>query len=593
MIVKVKKITFVGLKQEKEHFIDRLQEMGVAHITFPAEAVEPSEVARELQKVTEIRKFLSRLGTRTMPSDLSVDYSAVCSRREELGQRENRLLSELSILKKERDFLEPWGDFDPQDIALFRSKGLDIRFYRLARKVFETISLDPFFYHITRQTEGEVAFVAMAAKPAEMGVAEEKLPAKSVSQIDREIEAKTGELAKIRKEYQSLAEKIQALIDAEARLRDDYEYRRVLLNTNSALDDRLFVLTCWTPIPEDELVKRIGEGFTFGHFSEHHEKGERVPVLLSNKTAFNSGEDLVEVYSHPNHNDFDPSGLVLYCFAVFYGMIIGDAGYGFISLALTALLHWKVKSKNPLWIRFRRLCYLLSCSVIFFGIISASYFGISLSTENPLNELLLLNLNTKDGQNQVMLISVIMGMAHISIALAIKFYRTRDLPTLGWIIVIWSGYALLHSKMGKGVDNPVAMYIAIVGIGLVVLFTSKSRNPLIRILLGINGSLGVVQLLADCLSYMRLFALGLATMYMCQTFNMLADMCYKGLPYIGFIPAVLILVAGHAINLLLGIMGGVVHGLRLNFLEWYRWCFEGDGLTFKPFRKITKQVLLD
>jgi len=89
---------------------------------------------------------------------------------------------------------------------------------------------------------------------------------------------------------------------------------------------------------------------------------------------------------------------------------------------------------------------------------------------------------------------------------------------------------------------------------------------------------------------MRLFALGLATMYMCQTFNMLAEMPYNGLPYIGFIPAVLILVFGHAINLLLGIMGGVVHGLRLNFLEWYRWCFEGDGLPFRPFRKIAKQA---
>jgi V/A-type H+-transporting ATPase subunit I len=102
--------------------------------------------------------------------------------------------------------------------------------------------------------------------------------------------------------------------------------------------------------------------------------------------------------------------------------------------------------------------------------------------------------------------------------------------------------------------------------------------------------LGAVQLLADCLSYMRLFALGLATMYMCQTFNMLAEMPYKGIPYVGFIPAVLILVAGHAINLLLGVMGGVVHGLRLNFLEWYRWCFEGDGLAFKPFRKIARRV---
>jgi V/A-type H+-transporting ATPase subunit I len=588
MIVKVRKITFVGLTEEKERFINRLQELGVTHISLPMEAVDPTEIGRELQKVTEIRKFLSRLAKRDAAPDLSADYSAICARREELGQRETRLLSEISVLKKEREILEPWGDFEPQDIGLFRSKGLEVRFYRLARKVFETLSLDQVLCHVTRQTEGEVAFVAMASRPFDLGVTEEKLPAKSLSQIDREIQTKHHELDRIKQEYQELAEKIQALMEAEAKLKDDYEYRRVLLNTRVALDNRLFVLTCWSPVPEDELVKKIGEGFTLGHFSEDPEQGERVPVLLSNRPTFDSGEDLVQIYSQPNYNDFDPSGIVLYCFAVFYGMIIGDAGYGLVSLALTLFLHWKVKSNSPLWVRFRRLSYLLSFSVLFFGIISASYFGIFLRPENPLNKLLLLDLNTKEGQNQVMLISVIMGMIHISIALAIKFYRTKDLPTLGWIIVIWSGYFLLHSKMGKGEENPVAMYIAIAGLALVVLFTSKSRNPILRILMGLNGALGAVQLLADCLSYMRLFALGLATMYMCQTFNMLAEMPYKGLPYVGFIPAVLILVFGHAINLLLGVMGGVVHGLRLNFLEWYRWCFEGDGLPFKPFRKIAK-----
>jgi V/A-type H+-transporting ATPase subunit I len=590
MIVKVKKITFIGLSHEKARFIERLQEVGVTHITLPADAVEPTELARELQKVTEVRKFLSRLAAKPVSAVPSEDYAAICSRREELGQRESRLLNEISILKKEREILEPWGDFDPQDISLFRSRGLDVRFYRLPKKVFDTLNFDHILVHVTRQTEGEVAFIAIASSPIELGVAEEKLPAKSLSQISRDIEAKSHALDQINLEYQALAEKTQALMAAEARLKDDYEYRRVLLNAGAALDNTLFVLTCWSPIPEDELAKRMGEGFTFTYFIEEPSPVERVPVLLSNRAVFDSGEDLVEVYSHPNHNDFDPSGIVLYSFAIFYGMIIGDAGYGLVLLALTAVLHWKVKSTSPLWIRFRRLSYMLSVSVVLFGVISASYFGISLGADNPLNRLLLLNLNTKEGQNQVMLISVIMGMIHISIALAIKFYRTRDLPTLGWIIVIWSGYALLSSKMGKGVDNPVAMYIAIVGLALVVLFTSKSRNPIFRILIGLNGSLGAIQLLADCLSYMRLFALGLATMYMCQTFNMLAEMPYKGLPYIGFIPALLILIFGHAINLLLGIMGGVVHGLRLNFLEWYRWCFEGDGLAFKPFRKTIKQA---
>ena len=312
-----------------------------------------------------------------------------------------------------------------------------------------------------------------------------------------------------------------------------------------------------------------------------------MPVLLKNKSAFDSGEDLVKVYSHPNYSDFDPSGLVLYMFVIFYGMIIGDAGYGFTFLLLTAFLHYKIKSTSPIWIRLRRLSYMLSGSIIVFGVISVSYFGIAVSPENPLNNCLLLNFGTKEGQNFVMLISIIMGMAHISLALAIKWWRTKDWPSFGWIIIIWSGYALLTAKMVRGEENPTAQWIMLAGFALVILFTSSNRNIIIRLLLGLNGSLGVVQLFADVLSYMRLFALGLATMYMCQTFNLLAGMAYKALPpYIGFLPAILILIAGHSINIVLGVMGGVVHGLRLNFLEWYRWCFEGDGLAFKPFKSV-------
>ena len=589
MIVKMKKFTFVGPSGQKERFVRKLQDLGAAHITLPSEPVEPSQIGKEIQRVAEVRKFLNRLGKKNEDAGSSADYSEICSRREELTMREADLINRLSILGKERDLLQPWGDFKPEDIAFLRSKGLNIGFYRMSSRTFDKLPLEKIFCHIARRTEGETTFAAVSSGPIDFDMPEEKLPLKSLSQIAGEIEECTNGLRDINNEYEALAQKIKTLTDAEISLKDDYEYKKVLLNTETALDDKVFVLTCWSPVPEKELIKDIGRKFNFGYFCEEPGSEDKVPVLLANKSAFDSGEDLVKIYSQPNYNDFDPSGIVLYFFAVFYGMIIGDAGYGFVFLALTGLLHWKVKSTSDFWIRFRRLSYMLACSVIFWGIISASYFGITLGDNNPLKKLMLLDMSP-EGQGGAMLFSIIVGMIHISVALGIKFYRLRDIASLGWIIIIWSGYALINSKMIQGADNPGAMYIMIAGLAVVVLFTSNSRNPIIRILLGLNGALGVVQLFSDILSYMRLFALGLATMYMCQTFNMLASMPYEGIPYVGIILAVLVLIAGHGINILLGIMGGVVHGLRLNFLEWYRWCFEGDGVTFKPFRRITGQV---
>ncbi len=583
----MKKMTFLGLGDEKERFIRRLQELGIVHLDFPGEIVLPTDTARELQRVTEIRKFLSRISEKDGKGEAEGDYARICARREELGQRESRLQTEISALKKEQASLEPWGSFKPEDVALLRSQGIDVRFYRVPRKVFQSLPLEGALCEITRETEGEVVFAAFSAQPMNLEIPEEKLPEKSLRDIAEEIRAKEAQQAEIFKAYLELSAKVAALGKAEAALTDMFEYRKALLNAGSELEDKLFVLKCWSPISEDRLVEAVGTEFKFVCLSDDAEPGDRVPVLLNNKPTFNSGEELVKVYSHPNYSDFDPSGLVLYWFVVFYGMIIGDAGYGLTLLALTVFLHIKVRSTSDLWIRFRRLNYMLACSVIFFGVISVSYFGIAISPESPLNKCMLLNFGTKEGQNFVMLLSIVMGMVHVSLALAIKCFRSKDLPSLGWIIIIWSGYALLTSNMVKGEENPAAQWIMAAGFALVILFTSSHKNIIIRLLLGLNGSLGVVQLFADILSYMRLFALGLATMYMCQTFNMLANMAYQALPpYIGFLPAVLILIAGHSINIVLGIMGGVVHGLRLNFLEWYRWCFEGDGLPFKPFKLV-------
>jgi len=143
--------------------------------------------------------------------------------------------------------------------------------------------------------------------------------------------------------------------------------------------------------------------------------------------------------------------------------------------------------------------------------------------------------------------------------------------------------------MTGGETSEPAKWVAIAGLALVVLFTSHAKNPIVRLLGGLNGLLGAVQVFSDVLSYLRLFALGIATVYMSQTFNSLAEGISGSVPVLGYVLAVLVLLAGHLVNFLLGIMGGVIHGLRLNFLEWYRWCFEGDGLPFKPFRLASKQ----
>ncbi len=589
MIVPMRKYTFIGIESEKERFLQRLQDLGVAHVILPPEPVEPRELVQELQRIVETRKFLAKKGTKGKP-DKPLDYKAVCAEREELAGREADLQAEIAALRKLRQAIEPWGDFSIEDVERLRAKGLQVQFFRASRRIFESLPLEETFHQVVSERGGEICFVTFSPEPLDLGIPEEALPDKSLSEVDREIEYKLAKLAEIEKRYEALAEHLEVLERAEAEITDLLEYRRTLMNTQPELDNRIFILQCWTPITEQEMVEQLGSAFTLYHYSEEPGEEDRMPVLLKNPPAFDSGEDLVKIYSYPSHKDFDPSPFVLYCFAVFFGMIVGDLGYGTIMLAFTAWLHRRIRNPSPLAVRLIRLMYILSVSVIFFGLISASLFGIRFSPDNPWVRHALIDYSTMAGQNAVMVLSVIMGMVHISLSMFIKLYKDRDYASLGWVIAIWSAYFVIADYMkGEGATHPAARYGLIAGLVVVFLFSSKSRNPLLRVAEGFQGLLGIIQIFSDVLSYLRLFALGVATVYIAQTFNILGGSVQESVPVIGVVFAGVILLIGHVLNIGLAIMGGVIHGLRLNFLEWYRWCFEGDGLPYKPFQRMSEQ----
>jgi V/A-type H+-transporting ATPase subunit I len=584
----MKKITFVGIESEKDRFLERLQEVGLTHIILPKEPIEPSELARELQRFTDTKKFLAKKGSPGNPEP-PLDAEAICEKREELGREEAGLNTELVALRKQRASIEPWGDFSVEDVKALRDKGLRIQLFRVNRRIFESLPLDEVFHHVVSDRVGEISFATFSVEPVDLGLAEEKLPSKSLSEVDGEIEARLTRLKAIEEDYAGLAEHLEVLEKAEAKITDLLEYQRTLLNARPELGDRVFVLQCWSPISEEELLGKLGDDLTFAHFSEEPEEWDRMPVLLKNSPAFESGEDLVKIYSYPSHKDFDPSPFVLYWFAVFFGMIIGDLGYGLVLLAMSFWITRKVKSRSPLAVRMFRLMYLLCASVIFFGIIGASFFGITLDPSNPWVQYAWFDYNTMAGQNHVMVVSILIGMAHISLSMLIKCYNDRDYGAPGWVVAIWSAYFLLNSRMAHGEENPTAMYGLIAGLAIVLLFSSKNRNPLLRLVEGVQALLGIIQVFGDVLSYLRLFALGVATVYIAQTFNILGGAVADSIPVLGFVFAGVILLLGHVLNIGLAIMGGVIHGLRLNFLEWYRWCFEGDGLVYKPFQRISEQ----
>jgi V/A-type H+-transporting ATPase subunit I len=192
--------------------------------------------------------------------------------------------------------------------------------------------------------------------------------------------------------------------------------------------------------------------------------------------------------------------------------------------------------------------------------------------------------------NRMMMISVVIGVFHIVLANVMNAYRYEHwqdrLPSVGWIGVICGGFALAISGSITVVSlQGLGIALMVIGALLILWFTAPGEKPLARLVQGVMGLTKLSGALGDVLSYLRLFALGLGSASLAIEFNRMAAGVYESYPGIGMFFALLILAFGHGVNLFLGIASGVIHGLRLNVIEFFNWGLKEEGTLYKPFKQ--------
>jgi V/A-type H+/Na+-transporting ATPase subunit I len=191
---------------------------------------------------------------------------------------------------------------------------------------------------------------------------------------------------------------------------------------------------------------------------------------------------------------------------------------------------------------------------------------------------------------KMMVVSVLIGALHIGIALGTVAWlnrgRGKSVAAIGWMVVLAGGLVLWLADAGSaGVLLLVAGFAAVFwGSGMDRVIASP-RDWLLRLSDGLLGLTGITKLFGDILSYLRLFALGLASASLGATFNQLAAGIMESERGLGVLFAILVLLFGHAINIAIGIMSGVVHGLRLNYVEFFGWGLTEEGYPFRAFAK--------
>ena len=357
------------------------------------------------------------------------------------------------------------------------------------------------------------------------------------------------------------------------------------------------VITGWVLSKNAEKLRTVCDEITAGHalcnFSDVTDKDKNVPVKLNNPGWVTPFEVLTTLFARPRYNEIDPTLIISIPFIFFFGLMLGDAGYGFVILFLCLFGYFHLGKIRPVVKQASYIGIWMGASTVIFGLLMGGFFGdliprlIYQDTTKPLYsaELLGFRLPYDPIRDPVLLlqIALILGVSYIMMSiiaaaghnLKYKNFKEFFIVQFPWFLLVPCGLILIFVGFFKYTFDPVIMYFSYIAVitGLVLLIIDKKM----LFFFDLTGYLG------DTLSFARLLALGLATAGIAMTINIIAELMVPIHPAMVALVIVL-LFFGHLINFVLQALGAGIHSLRLQYVEFFGRCYEGGGDQFKPFR---------
>lgn len=591
-IAPLKKVTICGLATEKGQLLAELQTLGCMHLLplRPAPKEVENVASPRAEAAYNALRFLSDMPQkrRQVTRDASFDVDRLVKEALDVKQR-------LRAATDRRDFLEhriaaiaPWGDllFPPEESLA----GYRLWFYTLPLGELKCLERLSSPWQILRR-DNRFAYVVLIAREEPEGdllpVPRTHTGALPVSALKAQLEDAEVEIEDLVAQRLALTRFIFLLSVNLA----EAENRASLNFADQQTRDEAGIVAVQGWVPEHALPALEGAVARKGLalLVEAPGPDDDPPTLLEERPEMEAGLDLAMFYQVPSYRSWDPSLILVISFSVFFAMILSDAGYAAVLLA-GLLAFWKRLGKSAKGRSYRLLGLILCGASLVWGIVVGSYFGVEPPPGSLAGRVHLLHLNDFD---TMMSISIFVGIAHLVIANAMNAWVKRRqlvaLANIGWIVSLAGGVLLWRA--GAGTDVGLLGYF-LLGSGLLLSFLFSSeraiRRPsdwLWRAADGLKALTGALGMFGDVLSYMRLFALGLAAASLALTFNNLAGELKDAVPGLGLLLAILVLIVGHVLNLGLSIMSGVVHSLRLNFIEFYKWGLPAEGTAFRKFAR--------
>ena len=598
------------MTEEKEGFLEQLQELGVVDISRSEKPVD-SDSSVMFHKAERARKTLEFLESIDYSKDADAEAIAKATVNVEgdpvdfIEECRTRL-AELHIAnanaEKQLNTRRPWGEYDKKAVDGLADLGYIVRYYSVDAKKFDETWGELYPLQVVSNDGKKVWFVTVAPKGEAYSfpINETAAPEGTYTEASAELAEIKAEMIGCKAGLLNAKDYIPAI--KETCNNDLVELDRYLAKEvgQGAAENLVTVFTGFAPVENDAELVEAFDNMGVLYLKEEAVLEDNPPIKLKNNWFTRQFEVFTEMYGAPVYTEFDPTPIVAPFYLLFFAMCMGDAGYGLILILLGIAVAKK-------WINIAMLknigpiISILGAGTFAIGLVLGTAFGIDLSAAEwyPQAMKKIMITGTIAGFPAQMILALGIGIFHICLAMTVKaigytkrFGFRETVSVWGWLLLIVGGIATAALGMAKLVSPDVIKWIVIV-IGVVsalgiYIFNTPGKNPLLNIGSGLWDTYNMVTgILGDVLSYIRLYALGLAGGMLGQAFNILGGIIVgDGISVINFLPFALILLFGHSLNLAMSCLGAFVHPLRLTFVEYFKNAgYEGKGKEYNPLTK--------
>lgn len=585
------KYNFILLSGDVEEFLKKLQGVGVVDITRSTKPVdEKSETLSS--KAGNYRKALSLLKDVTPAEFADKTYGDLAENVINTVNEREMMESQLAQLHKDMEERLPWGQFDVKNFKKLEERGLKLHFYKVKSSNFDPawnenyalseISNDGtniYFVVVSDDENYEFPLKEMPAPDSDCTAVEKK-----IKELEYEIEKKYRLLSELKcheKDIQKELDKTMSKLDLHL----------AHVSGTKAAEDYITVFEGFAPAENEVAVKEILDREGVLYLIDKAQVDDNPPIKLKNNKFVSMFELLTDMYGRPKYNEFDPTVWISIFFMLFFAFCMGDAGYGLVLIGASLALKKVLGNIAPLGIT-------LGVATTVIGLLFHTFFSTDMLTWSFLPDvvkkcMLPAQIGGFDG---TMVLAIIVGIVHICLAMIVKTYQStkvkgfaNSLGTWGWTLLIVGGIIVGGLALIGVINSEVTKWI-VIGIGIlsalgIFFLNDLHRNPLVNFGSGLWETYNTATgLLGDVLSYLRLYALGLAGAKLGEAFNAIGVQALGdgGAAWIAFI---LIVVVGHTLNVAMCVLGAFVHPLRLNFLEFFKNSgYEGTGRKYNPLK---------